>query len=124
MTRPILIADDEPFLLDMVEAKLTNSGFRTLRASDGAQALAMMAEKPQAVVLDAMMPIHDGFHVLSTIKSDPETASTPVIMLTALRQDEHILRALRAGADDFVTKPFNPDELVIRLMRLLPRAAA
>jgi DNA-binding response OmpR family regulator len=121
MPQTILIADDESFMLDMIEAKLARSGYRTVRANDGDEALTMLRSGADAAVIDAMMPTKDGFELLESIRANPETEAMPVIMLTALRQDAHVLRALRLGADDFLTKPFNPDELTIRLSRLLAR---
>jgi DNA-binding response OmpR family regulator len=123
MTAPILIvADDDPLLLGLLEHKLTGAGFRVETAEDGRAALELIAlHRPAAVVLDAMMPILDGFEALRRLKADPALKDIPVVMLTALRQEEHVVGALKLGAADYLPKPFIPDELVARLLRLVPQ---
>lgn len=117
----ILIADDDPLLRTLVEHKLSLAGHRVIAAEDGAQALSEIARlKPDLVVLDAMMPVLDGFEVLRRLKSDPATAGLPVIMLTALKREADIVGALELGAADYLVKPFIPDELVMRIRRFLP----
>lgn len=116
----ILIADDEPLLTELLEFRLGAKGYETVVAHDGREALAKLeAEKPEAVVLDAMMPVHDGFEVLRRMRANPETADTPVIMLTARRGEADVIGALELGANDYLVKPFLPEELMIRLGRLL-----
>jgi DNA-binding response OmpR family regulator len=119
---PVLIADDDPFMLDILEHKLRLAGFDVKRATNGADAVTAASTGVRAAVLDAMMPVMDGFQALQALKENPATAKIPVIMLTALKQDEHVLRALKLGAADYLAKPFNPNELVARLERLLPAA--
>lgn len=116
----ILIADDEPLLTEMLEFRLRAKGFATVVAHDGRDAIAKFAEsRPSAVVLDAMMPVHDGMEVLRRIRSDAENGDVPVIFLSARRNEEDIVRALEAGASDYIVKPFLPEELVVRLNRFL-----
>lgn len=116
----ILIADDEPLLTELLEFRLTARGYETVVAHDGREALALLAEKePQAVVLDMMMPVHDGLEVLRRIRANERYADTPVIMLTARRGEADVVGALELGADDYLVKPFLPEELLVRLSRLL-----
>lgn len=116
----ILIADDEPLLTELLEFRLGARGYRTVVAHDGREALAKLEqERPDAVVLDMMMPVHDGSEVLRRMRASAEHASTPVIMLTARRGEADVVGALEQGADDYLVKPFLPEELLIRLARLL-----
>ncbi len=116
----ILICDDDPLLLDLLEHKLSARGYRVVTAGDGREALRLIdAGRPDAVVLDAMMPVVDGPEVLRRIRARPELASLPVVMLTARRQEKDIVGALALGASDYVVKPFIPEELVVRLGRLV-----
>lgn len=117
----ILIADDDPFLRELLTYKLSTAGYVVFPAQDGGDALAQCHEHlPDLVVLDAMMPIADGFEVLRRLKADPVTTHLPVIMLTAMRREEDVVGALRLGAADYLVKPFIPDELVARIARFLP----
>ncbi len=116
----ILIADDEPLLTEMLDFRLRAKGFETVIAHDGREALAQFAEAgPDAMVLDAMMPVHDGMEVLRRIRASEAGRSVPVIMLSARRNEDDIVRALEAGASDYIVKPFLPEELLVRLQRLL-----
>ena len=120
----VLIADDDPLLLAIVEHKLTCAGYRVVSVEDGQAALDQAAAlSPAAVVLDAMMPVVDGFEALRRLKSDPQLKDISVVMLTALKREDDILGALKLGAADYLAKPFNPDELVARLARLPGMAA-
>jgi len=117
----VLIADDDPFLREILEHKLRTAGYVVRMAEDGRRALvSCRSVRPDLVVLDAMMPIIDGFEVLRRLKADPETSALPVVMLTALRREEDIVGALKLGAADYIVKPFIPDELLARIGRLLP----
>ena len=121
MSKPlVLIADDDPLLRQILEHKLASNGYRVVAVEDGQAALDAAAEKPSVVVLDAMMPVMDGFETLRRLKADPDLKSITVVMLTALKRDEDIVSALKLGAADYLAKPFNPDELVVRLQRLAP----
>lgn len=121
----ILIADDDPFLRELLVHKLSGAGHQVHTAEDGGSALSQAREMtPDLVVLDAMMPILDGFEVLRRLRGDPATADIPVIMLTSLRREEDIVGALKLGAADYLVKPFIPDELVARIGRLVPGGSA
>jgi DNA-binding response OmpR family regulator len=116
----ILVCDDDLLLLELVEFKLRAKGYLVVRAENGEDALVTMAaEKPDLIVLDAMMPLLDGFEVLKRVKQDPNFAPVPVVMLTARRSEKDIVSALDRGADDYLVKPFIPDELLARISRLL-----
>jgi DNA-binding response OmpR family regulator len=117
----ILIADDDPLLRAILQHKLSAAGYRVLSASNGREALeAARQHQPTAIVLDAMMPIIDGFETLRRLKSEPELKGIVVVMLTALKREQDIVSALQLGAADYLVKPFNPDELIARLVRLVP----
>jgi len=116
----VLIADDEPLLTELLQFRLTARGYETVVARDGREALAKLSDaNPQAVVLDMMMPVHDGLEVLRRMRASEEHAKTPVIMLTARRGEADVIGALELGADDYLVKPFLPEELLVRLARLL-----
>lgn len=118
----ILVCDDDPLLVELMEFRLKAKGYDVVTAADGEEALKKMASaKPSLVVLDAMMPRLDGFEVLGRIKDDAELADTPVIMLTARKGEKDIVSALERGAEDYLVKPFIPDELLTRLSKLLAR---
>lgn len=117
----ILVVDDEPPVVRLVRAKLRLDGYEVLTASHGQQALDIMRENvPDLVVLDVMMPEMDGFETLRRIR---QQSQVPVVMLTARGGDADKLRGLQSGADDYVTKPFNPDELEARIAAVLRRTA-
>jgi DNA-binding response OmpR family regulator len=116
----VLVCDDDALLLDLLEYKLKTRGYNVTRALDGEQAMAKLDEaRPDIVVLDAMMPTLDGFEVLRRIKENPRLSSLPVLMLTARKQERDIVAALELGASDYLVKPFNPEELLARLARIL-----
>lgn len=117
---PILIADDEPLLTELLEFRLRARGYDTVVAHDGRAALALFEQAaPAAVVLDAMMPVHDGMEVLRRIRAHATKGDVPVIMLSARRNEDDIVRALQDGANDYIVKPFLPEELMVRLQILL-----
>jgi DNA-binding response OmpR family regulator len=120
MTKRILVCDDDELLVDLLTYRLSTRGYQVSAARDGGEALERLAaDKPDAVVLDAMMPVVDGFEVLRRIREQPATANLPVVMLSARKQERDIVGALELGASDFVVKPFIPEELIARLTRLL-----
>lgn len=122
--RTVLICDDDPLMLDLVDFRLQSKGYKVERAGDGEEALEKVAAlRPDVVVLDAMMPKTNGFEVLSRIKESPELADTIVVMLTARKAEQDIVSALEKGADEYLVKPFIPEELLVRLSRLLGRKA-
>jgi CheY-like chemotaxis protein len=123
MTGPtILVCDDDPLLIELMDFRLRAKGYHVEIARDGAEALEKAATvEPAAIILDAMMPQIDGFEVLSRLKTDTGLADIPVIMLTARKAESDIVSALDKGADDYLVKPFIPDELMARISRLLAR---
>lgn len=118
----VLICDDDPLLLELMEFRLRAKGYEVIKAVDGAEALEKaQQDAPDVVVLDAMMPKADGLEVLARIKGDPTLSDTPVVMLTARKGQKDIVSALDKGADDYLVKPFIPEELLARLARLIAR---
>jgi len=116
----ILIVDDEPANLDMLRQELDEEGYRLLTAVDGEEALIKVQEHvPDLVLLDVMMPRVDGFTVCRILKGSGKTVLIPVILLTALRSHEDRVRGIEAGADDFISKPFDRDELLAKIRALL-----
>lgn len=116
----IVVADDDPLLRQLLRYKLAARGHSILLAHDGEGALAAVrAELPDLVVLDGMMPVCDGFDVLRQLKADKATAHVPVLMLTARSEESDVVDALRLGAADYLVKPFHPEELVVRIERLM-----
>jgi CheY-like chemotaxis protein len=117
----VLLADDEKEILDLLAMTLEDDErYQVLLASDGERALELCkAERPELVFLDVQMPKMDGISVCAAIRSDPSISNTKVIMLTALAQESEIDRALMAGADDYMTKPFSPTALHQKLLEAL-----
>jgi two-component system response regulator AdeR len=122
MTNLILLVEDDPDIADIILAYFKRAGFRAVRAGDGETALQLHRSlKPDLVLLDVQLPKLDGWQVLTQLRQRDQT---PVIMLTAMDQDLDKLFALRAGADDYVIKPFNPAEVVARAQAVLRRTLA
>lgn len=120
----VLVCDDDELLLELLQFRLCAKGFDVLTAPDGQAAMDIAEREPlDAVVLDAMMPRLDGYEVLRRLREMPATREVPVIMLTARKGERDILEALRLGASDYLAKPFIPDELTARLVRLMPKVA-
>jgi Response regulators consisting of a CheY-like receiver domain and a winged-helix DNA-binding domain len=125
MKPKILVVDDEPDALEVVGFKLREAGFTPVFASDGAKALAAVrAERPDLIVLDLMLPEIDGLEVCKILRRDPATVSIPILMLTAKAAEMDRVLGLELGADDYVTKPYSPRELVLRIRKLLKRGQA
>lgn len=123
MTRTILIVDDEPEIVAIARDYLDRAGFRTLTAGDGPAAVRLArSERPDLVVLDLMLPGMDGLDVTRTLRQDPVTRALPIIMLTARVEESDRLVGLELGADDYLTKPFSPRELVARVRAVLRRS--
>lgn len=116
----ILIVDDEPLNVDYLEQRLESFGYDTLSATDGRQALEeVAAHRPDLILLDVMMPKMDGFAVCRVLKDDPDTRLIPVVMMTALNAVEDRIKGIEAGADDFLSKPVDPRELMARIKTAL-----
>ncbi|MEI6052715.1 MAG: response regulator [Opitutaceae bacterium] len=123
MKSKILLVDDEPDALEILGFKLRQAGYTALLAKDGARAIALARdERPALIVLDLMLPEVDGLEVCKILRRDPNTASIPIIMLTARAAEMDRVLGLELGADDYVTKPFSPRELLLRIKKLLGRA--
>lgn len=119
MPTKILVCDDERHIVRLIQVNLERQGYTVSTAFDGKEGLEKIrAEKPDLVVLDVMMPYMDGFEVLKTIRREPETENLPVIMLTAKAQDKDVFEGYHYGADMYLTKPFNPMELVTFVKRI------
>jgi two-component system phosphate regulon response regulator PhoB len=122
-TRSILIVDDEPAIRDVIAAALEMAGYRTIEAGNAQQAHALVVDqKPDLILLDWMMPGTSGVELARRLKRDSLTQEIPIIMLTAKGEEEHKISGLDAGADDYITKPFSPRELVARLKAVLRRS--
>ncbi|MGP0061605.1 MAG: response regulator transcription factor [Beijerinckiaceae bacterium] len=120
MSASILIADDEPNIVLSLEFVLRQAGFRVRTVADGEAALAAIAQQPpDLVVLDVMIPGRDGYAVCQEIRANPAWRSMRIIMLTAKGGDVQREKGLSLGADEYVTKPFSPRELVERVRRML-----
>ncbi len=121
----ILVVDDEPEVIELVEFNLKKAGFDVLRAADGAEGIRLArSAAPGLIVLDVMLPEMDGFEVCKVLRREPATASIPIIMLSAKAAEIDRVLGLELGADDYLTKPFSPRELVLRIEKLLERARA
>jgi two-component system, OmpR family, KDP operon response regulator KdpE len=120
----VLVVDDEAPIVRLLRATLEADGYAVITADRGAAALDIVnAERPDLVVLDVMMPEMDGFETLRRIRSQSQLTRVPVIMLTARTSDIDKLKGFQSGADDYVTKPFNPDELLARINAVLRRTS-
>jgi two-component system alkaline phosphatase synthesis response regulator PhoP len=123
MSQRILVVDDDPQIVRLLRASLEQAGFQVFVATDGETALHMLRrERPDLVVLDLMLPDRDGWDVTRVMRSDATLAHTPVIMLTARVEHHDRIAGLELGADDYVTKPFHPGELLARIRAVLRRA--
>jgi len=120
--KKILIVEDEKDILQLVKLYLEKDGYRTVTASTGSEGLAQVrTEKPDLIVLDLMLPEIDGLEICKRLRSAPETAMLPIIMLTAKAEESDTIIGLELGADDYVTKPFSPKTLVARVKALFRR---
>jgi DNA-binding response OmpR family regulator len=118
----VLFADDDPDIRELVAYGLKRSGYDVLLACDGEEALTLVRERaPTLVILDGTMPKLDGFEATRRLRADPRTARLPIMLLTARVQEGDAQLGFEAGADDYVRKPFSPDELRIRVEALLER---
>ena len=122
MTHRILVVDDEPDITALVAYHLAKAGYRVVTAATGAEALrAAREERPDLVILDLMLPGVSGYDVLAEMRAREETRDVGVILLTARREEADRIRGLSLGADDYLTKPFSPQELILRVGAVLRR---
>lgn len=125
MSHRILVVDDEPDITALVAYHLAKSGYRVSTATNGPDALkAAREERPDVVVLDLMLPGVSGYDVLAELRKREETRDVGVILLTARREEPDRIKGLSLGADDYVPKPFEPEELALRINAILRRAAS
>ncbi|MGQ4877143.1 response regulator [Billgrantia sp. LNSP4103-1] len=119
----ILMVEDEEDIAFLIRFMLERQGFEVEHAADGRRAMQLLAEiaPVELALLDIMLPYHDGLEVLERLRGLPAWKDVPVIMLTAKARESDVVRALELGADDYVTKPFQPDELLARLRRFMRR---
>jgi two-component system, OmpR family, phosphate regulon response regulator PhoB len=125
MTHRILVVDDEPDITALVAYHLARAGYRVSTASNGQEAIkAAREERPDVVVLDLMLPGVSGYEVLRELRRHPDTGDVGVILLTARREEADRIKGLSLGADDYLTKPFSPQELTLRVAAVLRRLAS
>lgn len=118
----ILIVEDERDIADLIGFNLLRAGYEIIKAHDGVAGTELaLSERPDLILLDLMLPGRDGYSVFRELRRDSRTANTPVIMLTARAQTEDRIQGLEAGADDYLTKPFSPKELMLRVQAVLKR---
>ena len=123
MSPLVLIVEDEDALVTLLRYNLEKEGFRSASAGDGDEALVMIKEEtPDLILLDWMLPLTSGIEVCRQLRRQPETRDVPVIMLTARGEEGDKVRGLNSGADDYITKPFSPSELMARVRAVLRRA--
>ena len=116
----VLVAEDDTDILELVALRIERAGLTVLRAHDGEEALHLARRHSiSAAVLDVMMPKLDGIELTRQLRSEGRTAELPILLLTARSQDEDVARGLAAGADEYITKPFDPRDFRDRLLRLL-----
>lgn len=119
MAKKILAVDDEKHIVRLIQVNLERAGYEVVTANDGAQALEMVAaDRPDLIVLDWMMPQLNGMETLKRLKANEATADIPVIMLTAKSQDSDVFKGWQSGVDSYLTKPFNPMELLTFVKRI------
>jgi DNA-binding response OmpR family regulator len=118
----VLVADDDRDILELVAFRLVRAGYDVMTANDGAEALDLASKRvPALAVLDVMMPRLDGYEVTRRMRASAATERVPVILLTARVQDQDVQRGLDAGADDYLKKPFSPQDLRARVEAVLDR---
>lgn len=122
MQDTVLVIEDEADVVDLLRYNLNRAGFTVLIANDGAEGLEEARKnRPDVIILDLMMPRLNGYEVCKALKKDPETETLPILMLTAKSEPNERISGLELGADDYLTKPFSPRELVLRVQALLRR---
>ena len=121
----MLVVDDDPVILKLLEVNFEMEGFTVLTAKDGEEGIDVArAEQPDLIVSDIMMPKKSGLELVTALKGDSTTSDIPIILLSAKAQNADVRTSLEAGADDYVTKPFEPLDLVDRVNRLLEARAS
>lgn len=116
----IVVADDDPMIQEVLRSKLGKEGFQVEIVGDGEEALAAIARRlPDLLILDVKMPKLDGHEVCRRLRSEEKTLTLPILMLTAYGGVEHVIKGLEAGADDYVSKPFHLEEVMMRMRGLL-----
>lgn len=121
----ILVADDDRVIRGLLSDIVTDAGHDAIEAEDGGVAFEKaFVEKPDLILLDMMMPVMDGMQVLTELKKNPDTCSIPIICVTALGQERNEIDAMRAGAWDYISKPWGPSEVEERIRMALDRLAA
>jgi DNA-binding response OmpR family regulator len=122
MSQKILVAEDQQHIRSLIEYKLKNNGYTVVCAEDGRTALEKAGEiLPDLILLDVMMPLMTGFEVLAALKENEKTRNIPILMVTAQSKEDEVLKGLELGADDYITKPFSPNELAARVKTVLLR---
>lgn len=122
MKQKILVVDDEPEAVELVEFNLKQAGYAVSTATDGVEALKKArAQTPDMILLDVMLPEMDGFEICKTLRLEAATSKTPILMLTAKAAEIDRVLGLELGADDYLTKPFSPRELLLRIKKILAR---
>ncbi len=122
MPETILVIEDEEDVADLVRYHLRKAKYRVVHAADGADGAKLaVSEKPDAIVLDVMLPKLNGFEVTKRLRSDARTAGIPILILSAKGETENRIKGLEFGADDYLPKPFSPKELLLRIQALLRR---
>ncbi len=121
----VLVVDDDPVILKLLEVNFEMEGFQVVRAADGAEGLERAREVlPDIVVLDVMMPRMTGYEVAKALRENSDTAHIPIIFVTARAQSSDVEKGMELGVEDYVTKPFDPLELIDRVNNLLARSRA
>jgi DNA-binding response OmpR family regulator len=121
----VLVVDDDPVILKLLEVNFEMEGFTVLLAHDGAEGIEVARrDQPDVIVSDIMMPAKSGLELVSELKSDPATSDIPIILLSAKAQNADVRSGMDAGADDYITKPFEPLDLVDRVNGLLSARAS
>jgi len=121
--KKILIIDDEEDYLNLIKTILEPQGYKVIFSTDGKEGLEKLkAEKPNLIILDINMPEVNGFQLCQQIRNNPESKHIPIIMLTVRRKEDDKVKGLELGADDYITKPFHPKELISRLKTVLRRS--
>ena len=121
----VLVVDDDPVILKLLEVNFEMEGFTVLVAHDGEEGIEVARQdRPDVIVSDIMMPKRSGLELVTELKGDPDTSDIPIILLSAKAQNADVRSGLDSGADDYVTKPFEPLDLVDRVNRLLEARAS